>query len=440
MRRGTARTLAASLLAGALTLAPVAVGGAAASAPAFGASALGAAVVATTASDDDGSSGGQLLVTVPDRGQGVGDAVDDAQFRWGMNAEAGAGAFAGGCNFLSAGRAGDIGGGGVVWTEQRGFYRATDGDVRIEKPTATGEYDIATFAGRCLDATGTPVTASSITSQTGNQVVIDGGTGTRSADGSLEIRWTGSFTVVFYGGMTYWSASDPVLTLDASGNGRVTAVASGFAASMEDLNAWKPLPERQIVLAEVRDVDTSGGDGFVTDPQYLGVAVADAGQVARTADNAAFWGSFPASFVQYQKLTGQAGYWLTTNGQRDRAKIASTLYISYDADTPVTVVPPASGSSGSGATPQNRVVQRPAAAAVAGPVVPASVPVFALADASTVVPQGEGLVPGGASGSTSPLVLPLLGTALALCAAIVAVLNLMQALPWQRAARAAPAT
>jgi hypothetical protein len=420
----TALALAASLLAGALATAPLAVAGAAAS----------MLPVAAVSPDDDGAPD-EVRVTVPDRGQGPGDVVDDAQFRWGLNAEAGAGAFAGGCNFLSAGKAGDIGGGGIVWTESRGFYRATDGDVRIEKPSRTGEYDIATFAGRCLDADGNTVTASSLTSQTGNQVVIDGGTGTRAADGSLEIRWTGSFTVAFYGGMTYWSASDPVLTLDAAGNGRVTATASGYGTSMEDLTKWEALPERQVVLAEMREVDTSGGDGFATVPLYLGVGVSGVGQVERTADNAAFWGSFPASFVQYQKLTGQAGYWLTTNGQRDRAKVATTLFISYDADAPVVVTPPAA-DSGSGATPQNQVVRRPVAAASVAPPMPPGVPVYALADASTVMPQGEGLVPGATAAAAQPLVLPLLGTAVALCAAIVAVLNLMQVLPWQRPARA----
>lgn len=418
MNRAPGRLLAAALLAAALAIAPA------------------LAASATGHDPDDGASGGQLLVTVPDRGSQPGTPLRDAQLRWGLNAESGAGAFAGGCNFLSAGRAGDVGRGGVVWTEALGLYRAVDGAVRIEKPNRSGEYDIATWAGRCLDANGSPVASSSLTGQSGNQVVIDGGTGRRGADGSLEIRWSGSFTVVYYGGMTYWSASDPVLTLDADGTGRVTATASGYGASMEDLTRWEPLPERQIVLAELRAVDTSGGDGFATLPAYVGVAVADAGQIPRTADNASYWGSFPASFVQYQKLTGQAGYWLTTGGQRDRAKPASTLYISYDASTPVAVVPPPPDTGGSGTTPQNTIRERPVAA-VASPAVPASVPVFALSNATPVLPQGAGLVPGGISAPGSPVIVPLLVIALALCAAIVAVLNLMQALPWQRSARSA---
>lgn len=385
------------------------------------------AAVAADQSDD--ADGGEIQVTVPTRPSVEGDTIADAQFRWGLNAEAGAGAYAGGCNFLSAGRAGDTGRGGVVWTEGHGFYRASSGDVRIEKPSASGEYDLATFASRCLDVAGNTVSAASVTSTSGNQVVIDGGTGVLADDGSLQISWTGSFTVVFYGGMSYWSASDPVLTLDASGNGRVTATASGYGASMQDLSRWEALPEREIVLAEVRGVETDAdAGGFLTDPLYVGVQVSGVGQVARDSVNTAYWGSFPASFVEYQKLTGQAGYWLTTGGLRDRAKPASTLYISYDARAPIAVTPPATPTDDS-AAPQNAIRTRPAAASLP---LPASVPIYPLTDAATALPQSAGLVPDAVGGFANPVVLPLLGTAASLSLAILAVLNLMQVLPWQR--------
>lgn len=402
------RALGAALLAAAFIVSPSVVYG------------------ATDADDDPGD----IVVTVPESGPATGTPIRNAQFRWGLNAESGAGAYAGGCNFLSAGKAGDTGRGGVVWTESHGLYRASSGAVRIEKPSSTGEYDVATFAGRCLDPAGTPVSSASVTSTSGNQVVIDRGTGVQAADGSLEIRWTGSFTVVFYGGMTYWSASDPVLVVDAAGNGRVTATASGFGASMEDLSKWDALPEREIVLAELRGVDTDAEGGFSTTPQYLGVRVSGAGQAGRDTSNQAFWGSFPASFVEYQKLTGQAGYWLTTGGLRDRAKPASAMYVSYDASAPVAVAP-TPVDQGSSDDPQNLIRTRPASAIPVAEV-PATVPMYPLADASTAMPQGEGLVPALAGGLQSPVVVPLLGSAAALGIAIVAVLNLMQVLPWQR--------
>ncbi|GAA1920269.1 hypothetical protein GCM10009775_11060 [Microbacterium aoyamense] len=388
---------------------------------------LCAPAVALAAEDD--ADPGEIIVTVPDGGPTTGTPIRNAQFRWGLNAEAGAGAFAGGCNFLSAGRAGDTGRGGVVWTESHGLYRASQGNVRIEKPSAAGEYDIATWAGRCLDPAGNAVTSASVTSTSGNQVVIDGGAGVRGADGSVEIRWTGSFSVVFYGGMTYWSASDPVLVMDAAGNGRVTATASGFGASMEDLTKWEALPEREIVLAEVRGASTALGQGFAVVPQYLGVQVSGVGQVARDAVNESFWGSFPASFVEYQKLTGQAGYWVTTGGVRDRAKPASTLYVSYDARAAIVPDLPATDTGGA-AAPQNPVRLRPSANSAAA--LAPSVPTYPLADASTAVPPGEGLVPTLQGGLQNPVVVPLLGTAASLGIAIVAVLNIMQLLPWQR--------
>ncbi len=52
-----------------------------------------------------------ISVTVPSAttAPGTGDpfTVSNASFRWGINAEAGSGAFFGGCNFLSAGVVGD---------------------------------------------------------------------------------------------------------------------------------------------------------------------------------------------------------------------------------------------------------------------------------------------------------------------------------------------
>lgn len=395
--------------------------------------ALGALVVAlgalltpaaALAAPDGGGQGGgpnDIVVTVP--GGSEGTAITNAQFRWGLNLEAGAGAFAGGCNFLSAGKAGNSGG-AVVWTESSGLYSARSGNARIEKPDAAGEFRLASFGDRCLDANGAAVSVASLTSATHNQVVIDGGVGRLIPESGVEIRWTGSFTVVFYGGMTYWSVSDPVLTIDSTGRGQVTATASGYAASMQDLTRWEPLAPQSIVLAELRSVPVGASQGFKTEPLYLGVEVANAGQAQRTADNAEYWGSFPASFVQFQKSTGQAGYWLTTNGQRDRAKVPTTLYISYDASAPISVAPPA--ATGGDGDPQNAVRQRPASAQSAAQASSASQ--FPLAESTTALPEGAGLLSEVFSGRN---LLPTLLTMLSLSVSGLAVLGMKQMLPWQ---------
>lgn len=371
---------------------------------------------------------GDVIVTVPGpTGSGGGDgAISNAQLRWGLNAEAGGGAFAGGCNFLSAGRAGDAGG-SRVWTRDDGLYRAQEGAVRVEKPTAEGGFATASWETKCLDPTGAAVTVSSTSSTTGNQIVIEGGTGQRR-DGALDIRWSGSFTVAFYGGMTYWSVTDPRLTLDASGAGRLVATASGYGTSMDDVTVWNPIPEQEVVLADIRSADVGADRGFSVTPEFRGVVSVGAGQVARSGINEAYWGSFPQSFVDFHRQTGQQGYWLTTGGVRDAAKPASPVTVSYDATAPVAA-PPSSGGAGgvAGAAPENPLRRAPAsipAAASAASFLAMNAPV-------TTQPQAAGLVP-PARGGLSPVVAPLLGAAAALGIAIVAVLSMMGALPWQQ--------
>ncbi|GAA1999032.1 hypothetical protein GCM10009739_05950 [Microbacterium ulmi] len=393
--------------------------------------ALAALAGAPASAAETDAGPGDITVTVPE--SDAGRPITNAQFRWGLNAESGAGAFAGGCNFLSAGRAGNAGS-ARVWTAADGLYSATSAAVRIEKPAAGGEYRLASFESRCLDASGRAVSVSSLTSTTANQVVIDQGRGRLVPGAGLEIRWTGSFTVVFYGGMTYWTVTDPVLTLDPAGDGRVTATASGFGTSMDDLSKWVPLPEQSIVLAELRGVDPASDGGFAIVPEYVGVSVPDAGQIERTSENAAYWGSFPASFVEYQKLTGQAGYWLTTGGQRDRAKPATTLYVSYDAAAPIAVTPPA--VAGSADEPSNPIRVRPGQPVQLPADVATRLPIGIPLAAATSLPQGPGLVPASAAAALSALAGPLLASALALALAVVAVLNIMGRLPWQRALRA----
>jgi hypothetical protein len=364
-------------------------------------------------------------VDVPDVDEN--GTITNAQLRWGLNAEAGSGAFLGGCNFLSAGLAGDAGS-GKLWAGSDGLYSASAGAVRIEKPDASGQWVPATYETRCLDPQGRVVSTSSTTSSSGNQVVIDGGSGTLK-NGELQIQWRGSFTVVFYGGLTYWSVTDPVLTVDASGNGRLVGSASGYGTSMDDQTRWDSIPARPIVLADIRRADTAAAAGFSVVPEYLGVSVP--GQAERTPENTSYWGSFPESFVEFHTLTGQRAYWHTSNGVRDPAKPATAMYISYDASAPVTVPAPAVDSSSAAAAAASNPLRRPPA--LAAPVAVPPVPTAPIANtvAVTTVPARHGLVPAAVSGM-SPLVVPLLGTAAALGLSIIAVLSLMQALPWQR--------
>lgn len=378
-----------------------------------------------------------ITVTVPEGGEGGAGQVANAQLRWGLNREASSGSFAGGCNFLSAGAAGDAGG-ARVWGAGDGLYAAESGAVRIEKATASGTWRTADFASRCLDPSGAPVSAGSLTASTSSQVVVDGGVG-EVGPGGASIRWSGSFTVAFYGGMTYWTATDPTLTVAPDGTGRLVATLGGYGTSMDDLTKWEALPAREVVLAELRGVDLGTAGGFTAQPDYLGVRSGDPAQVAPSSLNEAYWGSFPADFVAFQQLTGQASYWFSSGGQRDPAKPATPLIVNYDATAPA-IVPPAPGAP-SGADPSNTAAARPPAQpSPGGGAAPAAgAPAAALpgATALTATRDEPGLVP---DALTDPegLLLPLGGLALAVLVSMLCVLQLAGRLPlpWARGGQA----
>ncbi len=335
----------------------------AAGALAIGAVALPAALPGSPAAADDDVV---VDVTIPEP---EALTVTDAQLRWGLNDEVGGGAFYGGCNFLSAGRAGSTGG-SRLWTQQDGLYAARSGDVRIEKPAEGGTRVLASWDTRCLDVAGRPVSVGSIESTTGNEVVIEGGVGTVDvAARTASVRWTGSFTTVLYGGLTYWTATDPLLEV-VDGTGTLTATLSGFGADRDEPGRWVALTPRTARLAVLEDVEVTA-DGLVVVPRYRGVAVeAPAGaaaQAARDSASEAYWGSFPQDFVDFQGEVGQAPYWYTSGSARDRAKPATALVVSFDASRPV--VPPADDDQGGGAAPspsaspqqpRNQVRNRPA--------------------------------------------------------------------------------
>ncbi|WP_154796283.1 hypothetical protein [Occultella kanbiaonis] len=352
-----------------------------------------------------------VTVTIPGAGGPV--TLSDAQLRWGLNDETGSGAFFGGCNFLSAGIAGDAGS-SHVWVNGNPHYHSSDGNVTIERPVGSGagtSYREATWDERCLDPAGNRLSSSGFNSS-GQQVVIDGGTGEMDPDeGTATVRWEGSFTVAYYGGMTYWWASDPVLTV-VDGIGTLTATAGGFGASMEDTSKWVPLPERQIVLANLGAVDLDAETGFAALPAYSGVTVNVPGGATAQVRTGDAWGSFPQPFIDFQFQTGQGSYWYSSGGLRDRAKPATTVYVSYDAQHPVMVPPPvlveppsgigpgfgggsgtgAAGGNGSGGSGGGRTPSRVAPTAVA-PLVTDSPFVSTAALAPDTLLPSTGLIP-----------------------------------------------
>jgi hypothetical protein len=270
--------------------------------------------------------------------------VLDATFTWGLSDEQGGGAFFGGCNFLSAGTAGNTTS-SRLWTEADGFYKNTDGNVTIQKPDASGNPVAPTWSTKCQTPAGTPVSATSTASKTGNQVRITAGKGAVSvADNTATIQWTGSFTSVFYGGMTYWTASNPKLVVTSDGTGTLTATASGYGADMDDTGTWTTITPRTITLATLKNVDVTstglrvgGSTTTAITPDYLGVAV-QTGTGTPQATSGASWGSFPQSYVDFQALTGQSSYWYSSGGSRDAAKPAAPLTVDLSVAGPAPTV------------------------------------------------------------------------------------------------------
>ena len=277
----------------------------------------------------------KLAITRPITGPTV---LDDAVFRWGINNESNNGAFFGGCNFLTAGKAPSAGGSAVFTQAQYAAQGAgVDANVRIEKPNASGEYQLASWGTKCLTRTGAPVTSSVNSAFTESQVVITGGKGTvdPSTD-SASIQWTGSFTISYYGGLTYWYATDPKLTV-VNGVGTLTATASGYGTDMFDQTKWVELASREITLANLPNVKLTS-KGLSTQPAYVGVANVSTGgshqpQADKTSANAAYWGSFPQDFIDFQAETGQLAYWYSSGGSQDAAKPALAMHVGYDAST-----------------------------------------------------------------------------------------------------------
>lgn len=310
--------------------------------------------------------------------------VSDAQVRWGINDESNNRAFAPGTfNFFSAGKIADPGRGNTQLT--KAGWRQTDGRVSIQK-FLDGSWTAATWEGLRTDTDGQSITGTN-GPFSGHEVVIGGGTGTVDPkNGTASIQWSGSFTVLYYSGYSFFYATDPKLTV-TGGVGRLTATLSGFGSSMDDLTQWKPVPPVPgVVLADLGRVDLSKDLGFTATPAYRGVAVnVPGGAQVRSGDS---WGSFPQSFIDYQTSSGTGSYWYSSGGAADAHKVAKPVTVSYAAGSPVAVKAPAKvkkKKSDKNGSPRNTTVDRPASLPAPLPAVaaPLSAPADALVAGTT---------------------------------------------------------
>lgn len=280
--------------------------------------------------------------------------VSGATLTWALNDESGGGAYFGGCNFLSAGEAGNTGS-SRQWTDADRFYKAADGNVSIHKPSARGDEVAPTWATRCQDRNGKAVTVPAGNFNE-NQVKISNGTGWADVEtNTARLAWKGSFTVAYYGGMTYWSASDLVLRVAKNGSATLDATLSGYGASMENAKVWEKLASvKNVRMANLSGVRVTEAGLESTEESadlavaYLGVSVTSLGDAQTQASDSEHFGSFPQSFIDFQLKTGQGPYWYSSGGAADAKKVAKpiqvnsfklgkdVLAVDSDSDSPTT--------------------------------------------------------------------------------------------------------
>lgn len=235
--------------------------------------------------------------------------LTDVTFEWGISQEVGAKAPPfGGCNFLSAGASDGT----------QAAYQATAGDVAVARVDGA----TPTWANKCTGV--------------GNdfqKVVWSGGTGTADpATGEAIISFTGELSINFYGGLTPFTIEDPVLTVDADGDGQLVATVFGWGSSMDDPMVKVPLdPMPGVVVADLTGVDVAG-TGFTVTPDYAGVEFEADGWTPQNRTNEG-WGSWPESFVLAHAPapagTGLTSYWYSSGGAADPYKAPAPMTFGY---------------------------------------------------------------------------------------------------------------
>jgi hypothetical protein len=260
--------------------------------------------------------------------------VSNATLEWTVSKEANNATFAPGqVNYWSAGQS----------DSTQATYVPTNGNATVLKKNASGNYvpigseSAVSWANRNRDGSGNVVTALGAFSL-GQKVRFSNGTGTvNTATGVATIQWTGTFSINFYGQFVPFWIINPKLTVNAAGKGTITATLGGFASDIATPEVRTPLPSTpNVVIAELPNVYASGAvsSGFTNAPTaYLGTAVSvPAGgtpQVASSSANAAFWGSWPQSFVDFQQATGLGSFWYTSGGAVDAKKPQDPISVGW---------------------------------------------------------------------------------------------------------------
>jgi hypothetical protein len=178
---------------------------------------------------------------------------------------------------------------------------------------------------------------------------LTGGSGWRDTKtGQARIEWDGTFTVVYYDGLTYFWVEDPVLTVSANGSAELAATAGGYGMPREG-GAWSRHQDTPVVLGQSQAPAVSlNGLTLKHDYADRAVRVPDGAPTQRLGAESNTPGAWPQSFVDFQGKTGLHSYWYSSGAAIDFRKPPDLVYISWDAAQPLaaTVVTPSRPSSG----------------------------------------------------------------------------------------------
>jgi hypothetical protein len=284
--------------------------------------------------------------------------VANAEFRWGINPETRGKTYFGACNFVMAGWPGTDGNAGksMSWGTQggAGLYHATSGNASVT--SANGK--TVSFANRCTAADGKPVANEPKETFSNHEARIKGGAGwVNPTAKTAKISWTGTFTIAYYDGLTYFWVKDPVLEVAADGSATVKATLGGYGADREDASSWLKHPDTPAVIAQMKGVSVNAANGVTLNPLYKDVKItAPPGSPAQVM-NSTHPGSWPQGFVNFQGRTGLHSYWYSSGAAIDNRKPPDPIFVSWDADKPIEGSPetnvPSRGAGTGGFTPES---------------------------------------------------------------------------------------
>lgn len=254
------------------------------------------------------SAAARLTVTPRRAVPAEGLTLDGVVLEWSGSDELQVAPPFGGSNYLSAG----------VSDGDEATYRATDGDVAVVHRAADGTEVPATWATR----------AAMVGGGVDQLVRLSDGRAELAADGSATVRWDGTFSVNFYGGLVPFWFTDPVLEVDADGTGTLRADLDGYGSSQADPNQRTPLDEvAGVRVASFEGVELDPAGAVVVTPAYDGVEVDLPASATPQHRAGAGWGAWPQAFVDFHLATGLASYWYSSGGAAD----------GHKAPAPVTV-------------------------------------------------------------------------------------------------------